>query len=30
MRDFYALYTLYKLKKDEINYETLKKAIERA
>ena len=29
MRDFYDLYTLYKLKKDEIDYEILKKAIER-
>ena len=29
MRDFYDLYTLYKLKKDEINYEILKEAIER-
>ena len=29
MRDFYDLYTLYKLKKDEINYEILREAIER-
>ena len=29
MRDFYDLYTLYKLKKDDIDYEILKKAIER-
>lgn len=29
MRDFYYLYTLYKLKKDEIYYEVLKEAIER-
>ena len=29
MRDFYDLYILYKLKKDEIDYEILKKAIER-
>ena len=29
MRDFYDLYTLYKLKKDEIDYEILKEAIER-
>ena len=29
MRDFYDLYTLYKLKKDEINYEVLKEAIGR-
>ena len=29
MRDFYDIYTLYKLKKDEINYEILKEAIER-
>ena len=29
MRDFYDRYTLYKLKKDEINYEILKEAIER-
>ena len=29
MRDFYDLYTLYKLKKDEIKYEILKEAIER-
>lgn len=29
MRDFYDLYTLYKLKKDEINYEILKEAVER-
>ena len=29
MRDFYDLYTLYKLKKDEISYEILKEAIER-
>ena len=29
MRDFYDLYTLYKLKKDEINYEILKEVIER-
>lgn len=28
MRDFYKLYTLYKLKKDEIDYEILKEAIE--
>ena len=28
MRDFYDLYTLYKLKKDEIDYEVLKEAIE--
>lgn len=27
MRDFYDLYTLYKLKKDEIDYEILKEAI---
>lgn len=29
MRDFYDLYTLYKLKKDQIDYEILKVAIER-
>ena len=29
MRDFYDLYTLYKQKKDQINYEVLKEAIER-
>lgn len=29
MRDFYDLYTLCKLKKDEIDYETLKEAIKR-
>jgi hypothetical protein len=29
MRDFYDLYTLYKLKKDEIDYEILKEAIKR-
>ena len=29
MRDFYDLYTLLKLKKDEINYKILKEAIER-
>ena len=29
MRDFYDLYTLYKLKKDQIDYEILKQAIER-
>ncbi|WP_276874459.1 nucleotidyl transferase AbiEii/AbiGii toxin family protein [Dialister micraerophilus] len=29
MRDFYDLYTLYKLKKDQINYEILKEAIQR-
>ena len=29
MRDFYDIYTLYKLKKDEIDYEILKEAIER-
>lgn len=29
MRDFYDLYTLYKLKKDEIDYKVLKEAIER-
>ncbi len=29
MRDFYDLYTLYKLKKDKIDYETLKEAIKR-
>ncbi|MDK8252928.1 MAG: nucleotidyl transferase AbiEii/AbiGii toxin family protein [Dialister micraerophilus] len=29
MRDFYDLYTLYKLKKDQINYEILKEAVER-
>ena len=29
MRDFYDLYTLYKLKKDKIDYEILKEAIER-
>lgn len=29
MRDFYDLYTFYKLKKDEINYKILKEAIER-
>ena len=29
MRDFYDLYTLYKLKKDEIDYEIFKKAIEK-
>ena len=29
MRDFYDLYTLYKLKKDDIDYEVLKEAIER-
>ena len=29
MRDFYDLYTLYKLKKDELDYEILKEAIER-
>ncbi|MFO3667682.1 nucleotidyl transferase AbiEii/AbiGii toxin family protein, partial [Anaerococcus kampingiae] len=28
MRDFYDLYTLYKLKKDEIDYKILKEAIE--
>ncbi len=28
MRDFYDLYTLYKLKKDQIDYEILKEAIE--
>lgn len=29
MRDFYDLYTLYKLKKDEIDYKILKESIER-
>ena len=29
MRDLHYLYTLYKLKKDEIDYEILKEAIER-
>ena len=29
MRDFYDLYILYKLKKDEIDYEILKETIER-
>lgn len=29
MRDFYDLYTLYKLKKDQMNYEILKEAIEK-
>lgn len=29
MRDFYDLYTLYKLKKDDIDYEILKEAIQR-
>ena len=29
IRDFYDLYTLYKLKKDQIDYEILKEAIER-
>ena len=29
MRDFYDLYTLYKLKKDQIDYEILREAIER-
>ena len=29
MRNFYDLYTLYKLKKDDIDYEVLKEAIER-
>ena len=29
MRDFYDLYTLYKLKKDQIDYEILKEAIEK-
>ena len=29
MRDFYDLYTLYKLKKDQIDYDILKEAIER-
>ena len=29
MRDFYNLYTLYKLKKDDIDYKILKEAIER-
>ena len=29
MRDFYDLYTLYKLKKDEIDYKVLKEAIQR-
>ena len=29
MRDFYDLYTLYKLKKDKIDYKILKEAIER-
>ncbi|QQE46703.1 Nucleotidyl transferase of uncharacterised function (DUF1814) [Peptoniphilus harei] len=29
MRDFYDLYTLYKLKKDQIHYKILKEAIER-
>ena len=29
MRDLHDLYTLYKLKKDEIDYESLKEAIER-
>ena len=29
MRDFYDLYTLYNLKRDEIDYEILKEAIER-
>ncbi len=29
MRDFYDLYTLYKLKKDDIDYKILREAIER-
>ncbi len=29
MRDFYDLYTLYKLKKDQMDYEILKEAIQR-
>lgn len=29
MRDFYDLYTLYKIKKDDIDYKILKEAIER-
>lgn len=29
MRDFYDIYTLYKLKKDQIDYKVLKEAIER-
>lgn len=29
MRDFYDLYTLYKIKKDEIDYKILKEAIKR-
>ena len=29
MRDFYDLYTLYKLKKDEIDYKILKESVER-
>ena len=29
MRDFYDIYTLYKLKKDDIDYKILKEAIER-
>ena len=29
MRDFYDLYTLYKLKKDQMDYEILKEAIEK-
>ena len=29
MRDFYDLYPLYRLKKDQIDYEILKQAIER-
>lgn len=29
MRDFYDLYTLHKLKKDEVDYEVLKEAIEK-
>ena len=29
MRDFYDLYTVYKLKKDQIDYKILKEAIER-
>lgn len=29
MRDFYDLYTLYKLKKDDIDYEVLKEAVKR-
>ena len=29
MRDFYDIYTLYELKKDEIDYKILKEAIER-